>query len=163
MNNNNDNKKTRSKSQRMITRLHMEKILSNAGYFTEACHLPRWHVLALLFIAVSQLGAIKKTPPKRVIKTIKFLLILTMRGQKFTPNYIHANWAKWQRGREERMAEADAAEIVDGKYRCPLCGGAGWMELESCPTASLDPEYVAKVSQNLPHCDNVVRDSIHFK
>lgn len=110
------NTTTERTKPRKITYVHLEGIFSKAGYWVTRCHLPRWRILALLWIACNQIAAGKKraTTPANVYACINILFNRVLHGAKWYPNQIHSLWARGARG--EYVGHIDKLDV------CPCCG-----------------------------------------
>lgn len=111
-------------SPRRVMYVHLEKVFEEAGYWTTVCHMPRWRILAMLWIACTQVAAVKGNTPRNVWRTLQIMFTLTLRGRKFSPVFLHPIWAKGKRG-----------EDCDARH-CPCCGRELPEELQ--PESQLD-------------------------
>ena len=110
-----------------------DALLHKCGYWTRQTTCTRPQLIALLFIAVNQLSALKQVHPYRCYKVLFVLLSQMLQGQPFTPEKVRKRWLHTVSNGE------DVREAEDWKDRpwntCPCCGQPHQMERES-----MDPE-----------------------
>lgn len=106
-----------SMSKRKIIYTYLEKIFSEAGYWVTKCHKSRIYILAMLWVACTQIATAKGKSPKSIYRCFEVICSRTLRGTRFEPKKVRTIWEHALHG--EDWENSDHVESVKV---CPCCG-----------------------------------------